>query len=484
VGMILAIWTANLLATSLSSLLPFGVLVFEPGPDVRVLLATMGFCVLSTLFFALGPAWKLTRPDLLPDLKERVGQDRSAAGSGRLRSPRNLLVVAQVSLSLVLLTAGGLFIRGAFEAAAADAGFPLDDALVAELDPSLIGFDETRSREVYRQVVERLRTLPGIEAVSLSSLIPFGMVIDSSRVERIGAEDDEESVSAYHYIVGDDYFEALGVPLLRGRGFTRSETETDTGSPVVIIDEPTARRLFPEEDPLGQQIRFAASEEDGLSTPLEIVGIVPGLRHMLFDQEPRPHIYVPFGLQYRANMHIHMRLGARDPDAPAKVLRTVRQEIRALDERLPVLALKTLRDHRDASLFLWLIRAGANVFTLFGVLALFLAVVGVYGVKAYLVTGRTREIGIRMALGATPANVLWLVLREGLVVTLVGLGLGLVLSLGSARLLSRFLYEVSASDPLVFLSAPLLLAAAALLASYLPARWATKVMPTTALRYE
>jgi ABC-type antimicrobial peptide transport system permease subunit len=215
-----------------------------------------------------------------------------------------------------------------------------------------------------------------------------------------------------------------------------------------------------------------------------VVGLAPGRRNEIFDQQSTPNVYVPFAWQYRANMNVHLRLVGGGQETALAMVRTVRDEIRLFDERLPVLNLMTLEDFRANSASIWVVRAGAIVFSTFGALALFLAVVGLYGVKSYVVSRRTREIGIRMALGAGQADVLWLVLREGLVLTVAGLGVGLLLSVGTARLLDSLLYEVNTFDPAVFILSPLVLAGSALLASYVPARRATRVVPMVALRHE
>lgn len=492
-GLLLAFWSTKLLIasfTSLTSLVPF-VINFDLTPDVRVLAATMAFALCSTLFFGLGPAWTLARTDMLTDLKEQSGEHRGGR-KGRRFVARNMLVVGQIALSLALLTAGGLFIRGAFKAATADPGFRLERGLLVGVDPSLAGYDETASRSLYRALLERVRALPGVEAASMASVVPFGEFSEGRHVQKAGAastdrsgkEARDEFADAQYNIIGARYFESLGLGVLRGRDFTHQEEESAAGARVVIVDEPLARRLFPEQDPIGRQIQFQARERGERPVAMEIVGLVPGLRHDLFDHAPVPHVYVPFGQQYRANMNLHARITAAGREAEAAMLGSVRREIRALDDRLPVVTLKTLTTHRDASLPLWLVRTGANMFTIFGLLALGLAVVGVYGVKAYVVSRRTREIGIRMALGAAPADVLWMILREGLVLTLAGLGVGLALATITARLLSSLLYEVSAFDPVIFTIAPLVLAAASLLACYLPARRATKVLPLSALRTE
>ncbi|HJN43162.1 MAG: ABC transporter permease [Vicinamibacterales bacterium] len=300
----------------------------------------------------------------------------------------------------------------------------------------------------------------------------------------VGGADGAERRSALYTIVGRDYFRSLGLSMLRGREFTAAEAMADTPPAVAIVDETLAQALWPNSDPLGQQIRFREGATGQLSDLLLVVGLAPGRRNEIFDQQPTPHVYVPFGWQYRGNMNIHVRLAAGGRGAAQSMLQTVRREVRAFDERLPVLSLKTLEDFRADSPSIWAVQAGASVFTTFGALALFLAVIGLYGVKAYVVSRRTREIGIRMALGAGRGDVLWLVLREGLVLALAGLCVGLLLSIGTARLLDSLLYEVSTFDPVVFILSPLLHAGSALLASYLPARRATRVLPMVALRHE
>ena len=482
-GLVVAVWAVGLLVTSIVPILPISIAAFDVGVDWRVVTGTLGFCLLGTILFGLGPAWKLTRGDILSDLKQQANADRQR-GRG-LRSPRNLLVVGQVALSLTLLTAGGLFLRGAVAASTADPGFAFERGLLLETDPSLAGYDEPRGRAIYQALLTRLRSLPGVDAASFASMVPFGAFSEGRTVQPVGpAEIDAQSRGASYTIVGSDYFRSLGLSMLRGREFTDAETQADTPPAVAIVDETLARALWPDGDALGQQIRFRDRSTGGVSDPLSVVGLAPGRRNEIFDQQPTPHVYVPFGWQYRGNMNIHVRLDAPGREAAQAMLQTVRAEVRAFDERLPVLALKTLEDFRADSAGIWVVRAGARVFTTFGALALFLAVIGLYAVKAYVVSRRTREIGIRMALGAGKGDVLWLVLREGILLTVAGLGVGLLLSVGTAQLLASLLYEVSTLDPVVFILAPLVLAAATLLASYLPARRATRVEPMVALRYE
>ena len=479
VGLVVAVWAAGALAGSIESVLPFGVAV-GIGVDWRVLLGTLGFCLLGTLFFGLGPAWRMTRGDIVGDLKQQSNPEpRRRRG---LPAPRDLLIVGQVALSLALLTAGGLFLRGAVAASSADPGFAFERGLLLETDPSLAGYDEARGRTVYRDLLPRLRALPGVDAASMASMVPFGAFFESRAVVPVGVDDPGERTASFT-LVADDYFRALGLSMLRGREFTRAEAEGGGGPPAAIVDETLARALWPDADPLGQVVRLRRrGGEPG--DALTVVGVAPGRRSQMFDQQPTPHVYLPAGAEYRASMNVHVRLAEPGRAAANAMLQQVRQAVRGFDARLPILSLQTLEDFRAASAGLWAVQAGAGVFSTFGGLALFLAVVGLYGVKSYAVSRRTREIGLRMALGAGRAGVLWLVLRQGLVMTGAGLLFGVLLSMATARLLAGLLYEVRTFDPLVFALAPTLLAASVLLASYLPARRATRVSPMEALRQE
>ncbi|HVB38506.1 MAG TPA: FtsX-like permease family protein, partial [Vicinamibacterales bacterium] len=292
-------------------------------------------------------------------------------------------------------------------------------------------------------------------------------------------------ISAIDTTIGAAYFRTLGLPVLRGREFTAAEEQPSTGGPrIAIIDEPLAAKLFPGRDPLGRQIQIGTNENGRKTEIAQIVGVVPGVRHDLFDLAPVSHVYLPLGTHYQSNLFVHLRVTAGDQAGEAAMLGVVRRAIREVDPDLPVVALQTMAQHRDTNIELWTVRTGARMFALFGALALLLAAVGVYGVKAYVVSRRTREIGIRMALGAEPRDVLWMMLKEGLVLTGIGLGIGLLLSAGLAKLVSGMLYQVGAFDPFVFIVAPLVLALAALAASYVPARRATRVVPLEALRVE
>jgi predicted permease len=500
-GLLLASWITSLLASSLNTKIPFLTLVFQAGPDLRVLGATFGFCLLATLLFAFIPAWRLVRTDVIHDLKTSCGDDERPRRHAAALAPRNLLVVGQIALSLVLLTASGLFVRAAHRAAAADPGFRFEQGLLIEMDASLAGIDEAQGRALYRSVTDRVRTMPGVESVSTASMVPFGIYSDGRSVRPAGAgqannqsadaslepsqsPSDAKPIEAGYVIVGTDYFKTIGLPLLRGREFDRVEIEIETGHHVAIISEPLAQRLWPNDDALGRHIQLGENKADQEPVILQVVGIVPGLLRDLSEKEPAPCVYVPFGPNYQSWMNLHVRLATRDPAVEAPMLRSIRAELKSITPQLPILSATTLRQFHSDGLVMWFHRTGARLFMAFAGLALFLAVVGVYGVKAYLVAQRTREIGIRMALGASTRQVLWQILADGLRLTAAGLLVGLFLALAVGRALANHLYEISGSDPLTFLIALLLLGSAAMIACYLPARRATLVQPTVALRSE
>jgi predicted permease len=484
-GLALAFWSTRLLFSTLVPILPLTV-TYQPAPDLNVLAATMSLAMIATLIFGVGPALRSARTDIVDDLKGSV----AAAGAltASRFSARNVLVVGQIALSLVLLCTGGLFARGALAAAAADPGFSYERLLLTSVDPSMAGYDATRGREAHRRVFEALRSLPAIEAVGAASTVPFGEFHESMPVNAVGeAETPPGSRRSPAYrIVSGDYFRALGLRMLRGREFSAAEEQSPVSPRVVIVDELLARQLFPARDPIGQLIRVvrrdreAGSGNDG--EPMEIIGIAPPVRDTLFDQAAVPHVYVPLGRNYRANMNFHIRLRSGDAASESAALIGARAEIARADAALPVIDHMPMRRFHDRSLELWAVRAGGNVVLSLGSLALLLAVAGVYGVTSYVVSQRTREFGVRVAVGARPRDVLWLVLRDGLSLTAIGVAIGLPLAALAGIGLSRLLNQVSPLDPVVFVAGPIALATAAMLASLVPARRATRIAPVTALR--
>jgi predicted permease len=482
-GLLLASWSMGALGRSLAAVMPLTI-AFEPKPDVMVMAATTAFAVIATVLSGLGPALKLSKTDLVADLKALAADGSPILG--RRFSGRNIMVVGQIALSLMLLAAGGLFARGALKAAAANPGFSYDRQLLVATDPQLVQYDETRGRASYRDVLSRVRALPGVAAVGLAAAVPFGDFHEGHAVERVGgpARPDLAALSnATYRIIGSDYFKALNLPMVRGREFTEAEETSATAPRVTIIDERLARQLFGADDPIGQMIRYVSrpgesTKHDGQS--MEIVGIAAPIRDDLFDRESGPAFYEPWGRNYRGNMFLHVR--AAQAGIEAELLQAIRREMRASDPKLPVLQATTMTAFHDGSLQLWAVRFGGRLFLVFGVLALLLAVVGLYGVKSYIVSQRTREIGIRMALGARPGDVMTMMLKEGAALAAAGVALGLPLAALLGFAVSSMLYDVKPLDPVVFVSAPAALAMAALFATWLPARRATRVTPLTALR--
>jgi predicted permease len=482
VGLLLSMWATNALMASVRPVLPVAVSLPELDLDWRVLVGTVGFSLAATLMFGAWPAWALSGGVVATDLKRHVG-DEGRRWSGGVRIG-NALVIGPVALSLLLLASGGLFLGSALSAATADPGFRLDGGLLVEVDPGLAGYDEARGRQTHLALVDRLRTVPGVAAVSIGSRFPFTSSGDSRVIVPAGPAADaadarSKSVDAVFNVVGRDYARVFGLPMLGGRDFTVAELAPGASERVAIIDDALAERLWPGEGALGRLIQFVDGPD---IQPLRVVGMVQAMKHSLGNPRPFPHVYVPLGQHYESAMSLQLRIA--DEHAERAMLATVARVIRSVDERMPILRLETWRAHLDASVELWLYRAGARVFSTFGGIALVLAVIGVYGVKSYVVSRRTREFGIRIAIGAPPRAVLWQVLREGGRITAVGIGIGLLLAVGAGRILEGLLYGMDAGEPIVLLTAPLILLGASLLASYIPALRATKVDPTVALRSE
>jgi predicted permease len=482
-GLLLASWSMAALGRSLAAVMPLTI-AFETTPDMMVVSATTAFAVLATVASGLGPALKLSKTDLVADLKALTAD--GSPRLGRRFSARNAMVVGQIALSLMLLSAGGLFARGALKAASANPGFSYERQLLVGIDPTVVQYDETRGRAATRDVLARVRALPGVASAALAATVPFGEYHEGHSIERVGGParpDLPERVTAAYRVIGTEYFRTLNLPMIRGREFTESEERSATAPRVAIIDERLARRLFGDDEPLGQMIRY--TERPGEHTKnggeaLEVVGIAAPVRDELFDREPGPAIYEPSGRNYRGSTFVHVR--AAHAGTEADLLDAIRREIRAYDPRLPIVRATTMTAFHDRGIELWAVRSSGRLFLAFGLLALLLAVVGLYGVKSYIVAQRTREIGIRMALGARPGDVLGMVLREGAALSAAGVAVGLPLAALLGFGLSRLLYDVKPLDPVVFVSAPLVLALAALAATWIPARRATRVTPLTALR--
>jgi predicted permease len=379
-----------------------------------------------------------------------------------------------MALSVIVLISAGLCIRSLNKLNAIDAGFDTERILVAPLNLALNGYKDDAAREFYRTLLERARSLPGVELASLGQILPLGnsgMRISGGIQGYVPSSG--ENVRLDFNIVGPDYFETMGVPLLAGRAFS---TADDQGSrDVAVVNETFVRAYFADKDPIGKLI-ILDKIEPGPWRRLEIIGVVKDTKYRNLTEPLAPIMFVPYLQHFRPSLALHLRtIGSSTP-----VAASLRKEIQLMDPTLPVAGMRTLAEQKDASLFPE--RRAAMFLASFGVLALLLTTIGIYGVMAFAVSQRTREIGIRMALGAQVTDVLKLVLRQGGLLIVIGVAIGAGGAWFATRLLEGFLYGVAPNDAPTFVVVPILLALAALAACLLPARRATKVDPIEALR--
>jgi putative ABC transport system permease protein len=491
-GLVFSIWCNGLLLRSFAALLSnvnFS-FILDLKPDVVVLLVTFVFCLLATLLFSLGPALRASRADLVNDLKQQVGEPARIGRVSRFFAPRHISVMVQIALSLMLLFASGLFLRGAIKAAALNPGFAAAGDLVTEMDYSLVKTDPIEARRLIFRMVEQVRQLPGVRAAGIGTMLPYGNFGNSMRVMPANAilsndpKAPDPGATGMYTATTPGYFDAIGVKVLRGRDFTQAECENKEGRKIAIIDESMAKKLFPNEEAVGRHLRYTIPPRDGSPNDLEIVGVVGAHRHDVQNDTPLTRLFVPFAQGYSGNVFLHVRLNTLDRKMVAGMIPTMRATLLGIDPDLPILTMAPWEDLLGRSVSLWIVKLGAMLFGAFGCIALILSVVGVYGVKAYAVACRTREIGIRMALGAHRKDVFALIMRQGAMQTGLAVLVGVGLSLAVGRVLAKILYEVSPTDPYALITSSVLLAAAALMACFLPARRATNVNPITALRTE
>jgi putative ABC transport system permease protein len=439
--------------------------------DATVLSFTLLMSIATGLIFGLIPALQSSRPNLNDTLKE--GSRGASSGRHRQRI-RHILVVAEVALSLILLVGAGLLIRSFSRLQNVNAGFIARKAIAISLALPQQKFpqDDDRRRFVDRSL-EEISSIPGVESVGVSHSVPLindyvvGVLVDGRPKPAPG-----EQLSSNYYAVTPDYFRALGISLKRGRSFSSQDAKDSPR--VAVVSESFASRFFPGEDPLGKRVQLS----QGPDAWREIVGIVGDVKQYGLDQETTLQAYEPYTQMPFSSITFIVRATAE----PSALFQSIRSRLRAVDKDQPLTSMKLLDEIVSQSTGQR--RFSAVLLTAFAGVALVLATVGLYGVMAYLVTQRTHEIGLRMALGAPRANVFRLIVGQGLLLTVLGLVIGLAGAFALTRLMSSMLYETSATDPLTFASIPIALAVVSLFASYVPARRAMKVDPIVALRYE
>jgi len=466
-GLLLAYWAQGLLWSFRPPFLTADAIDLHP--DMRVLLFTLAVSVATGVVFGLAPAIQASRPDLVVELKEKGS---APTGSNRVFSLRNVLVSAQVALSLVALVGAGLFLRSLQHAQQISPGFDADHLAVLSFDLGAQGYTEERGRQFQQRVLERAASVPGVQAASVASTVPLfaGGFARTVFLEGQDTSDRRAGRLVQISVVGAHYLETVGIPLVRGR--TLSETDQPNTPIAAVINETMARKFWPEQDAIGRRFKFFGQDFFN-----QVVGIAKDSKYNFIGEEETPFIYQATTQVYQPQLSLFVKAAQ-----PSAVLGTVRGEVQQLDRNLPLTGVFTLSEIFDQAL--WAPRMAAWLLAVFAGLSLVLSVIGIYGVMAYAVSQRTRELGIRMALGASRGVVLRLVVMQGLRLTLMGVAFGLAASLAATRLVASLLYSVSPTDVVTFTVVPLLLAAAALLASYLPALRATRIDPMVALRYE
>ncbi len=465
-GLLPALWLVGLVA---KIKMPLNVPVtFEVYIDYRVFVFSLLISLATGVLFGLLPALEASKTDLVPGLK-----DETSFGARRRSWLKSALIVAQVSLSLVLLVGGGLMTRALGRAQTINLGFDPQHAIEVAFDLRLQGYESGQGKEFQKRLLSGVRALPGVQSAGIADMVPVDLHFSRAAIFAEGQplERSANVPTAMYNRVSPGYFQAMGTQLLEGRDFT--EQDDENAPRVAIINQTFARRFFPGEDPIGK--RFSLSRPEGVK--MQVIGVVQDGKYAGLNEDPKPFLGRPLWQSEPGSTSVIVRAEG-DPQM-LKV--AVGREVQQLDPHLPMSA-NTLAE--KLSLPLLPARIAASVLGGFGLLALALAAIGIYGVISYAVSTRTHEIGVRMALGAQREDVLRLVLGQGMRLTLLGVAIGLFAALALTRLMKSLLFGVSATDPTTFFIAASLLAAAALLACYLPAKRAARVDPMVALRHE
>ena len=470
-GLIVGSWTLGALVSSMTD--NIGASGLQGKFDYRVLAFALGLSVLTGILFGFLPALRSTRADLQATLREQGANVFGGKSNVRLRK---VLLVSQVALTVVLLVSAGFFVRSLMNLKDQDLGVRTDHVIQLSVSPELNRYTPAQTVAVVDRLRENIAALPGVRSVSASAM---ALLANSDSYANITPEgfpmSEDTNTDVQQNWVGPNFFSTLGIPLLAGREFDNRDA---SASPkVAIVSEKMAQMYFHGQNPVGRHFAFGSGNR--VHPNIEIVGLVKDSKNTDLRQEIRPLVYIPYAQDtHQGNATFYVRTNIE----PTAMASTLRKTVQSVDANLPVFDLKTLDQELDEIAF------SERLLTFFslclGLLAALLAAIGLYGVMAYMVSRRTREIGIRMALGASQTNVAWLVLRENVRISAAGLGIGLVAAFGIGKLIESQLFGVKASNPLVFLIAAALLSAVAFLAGWLPARRAAGVDPMVALRYE
>ncbi|HXN53629.1 MAG TPA: ABC transporter permease [Candidatus Acidoferrum sp.] len=470
-GLLLARWAAvGLMSVHVPTDIPLR--LFDLRMDYRI----FGFCfavaLLTGILAGIIPALRTSRSDLAETLKEGGRSGGASATHNRLR---NTLVVGQVAVSLLLLAGAGFFVRSFQNSARVDMGFRTANTLMVSMDLRLQGYTDQRGQQFYEQLRDRVKTRPGVRDAAISSFIPMGYENSSTSVFLPGqiSIDKSQVDNILFNSVQPEYFRTAGVPVIQGREF--AHTDTATSPRVAIVNEEFAKKIFPGQDPIGKVFQ---SEKNGPA--IQVVGLTRTGKYLFLYEPALPYVYFPMTQNY----HSSAVLFVYSEGDPLQVVEPVREEVRALDPTLPLYDVTTMEAHVRYGKPLLPARLGAMLVGAFGLLGLALASVGVYGVISYSVSQRTQELGIRAALGARPGNVISMVLRQGISLSLIGIGIGLVLAFLLLRAMRSVLYGVGSTDIPTLATVSVLLLLVAFVATYIPALRATRVDPVIALRHE
>jgi predicted permease len=470
-GLLIAFWGL----TAITKLLPTDFpRLNEIQIDLRIVAFTFAASVLTGILFGLAPALQISRPDVQDAIKET---GRGASGSRRQNRLRQALIVAEVALSVVLLVGAGLLFRSFMRLQSVNTGFSSEQVLTARLTPAGPGYrKDSDVGKFYDQVIEKISTVPGVEAAGIINTLPLDKGPTSAfRVEGRPVTTPDKWPSVNYRVVSPNYFRAMGIPVLQGRTYTDRDID---GPRVMMVNQKLVQDIFPGEDPVGKRITFGNVDSNQQPVWWEIVGVVANVRSLELREEPAPELY----FSYSQELWHSMSLVVRSSVEPASLSGSLRQVVNEVDRTVPVSNVRTM-DH-IVSESITQPRFNLFLLGLFSTVAMLLSAAGIYGVTAYSVTQRTRELGIRLALGAQISDVLKMILGQGMAVIGIGLVIGLTSAFALMRLLRSLLFGVGENDPLTFVAITLVLLLVALIACYIPARRATKVDPLVALRYE